>query len=142
MPINSKDAGTKHIRTAGLPIFFNPDISSPRPALVRIMINAIFRRSADMPRILPSNRFKPYGPRTIPVINIPSRLGNLIFWQSHPMNIPKIRINAILNNIKFLLYTQKKLTLSALIYSQKSSAFISGLSNFITKGELHSLKIL
>ena len=79
MPIISNDAGTKHIRTAGLPIFFSPDKSSPRPALVRIMINAILRSSADIPRILSASRLSPYGPRIIPVINIPSKAGNLIF---------------------------------------------------------------
>ena len=112
MPISSNDAGTKHIRTAGLPIFLSPDRSSPRPALVRIMINAILRSSADIPRILSSNRLSTYGPRTIPVISMPSKLGNLIFWHIHPINIPKIRISEILNNIIFLLiYAEKADTL-------------------------------
>ena len=81
-------------------------------ALVRIMINAILRSSADIPRILSSNRLSTYGPRTIPVISMPSKLGNLIFWHIHPINIPKIRISEILNNIIFLLiYAEKADTL-------------------------------
>ena len=57
-PISSKDAGTKHIRTAGRPSFFSPEVSSPSPARVRIMIRAIFRSSGEMPRMLPSSRFR------------------------------------------------------------------------------------
>ena len=105
IPSNSKDAGTKHIKTAGLPIFFRPDRSSPSPALVRIMISAIFRSSDDIPRILLSNRFNTYGPRITPVANIPNKLGSLHFWQSHPMDIPTIRINAILNSMNFPPYS-------------------------------------
>lgn len=61
-----------------------PDKSNPNPALVRIIIRAIFRNSDDIPKILPSIRLRTYGPRTIPVSNIPSKLGSFIFWHIHP----------------------------------------------------------
>ena len=48
IPASSKVAGTKHIIMAGLPILLSPDISRLSPALVRIMINAIFLKSADI----------------------------------------------------------------------------------------------
>ena len=99
IPTISNVAGTKHIITAGLPIFLSPERSRPRPALVRIMISAIFRSSAEIPRILSSNRFSTYGPSVMPVIIIPSRLGSLIFLQIQPIDIPTSRIKAILNNM-------------------------------------------
>ena len=55
--MSSHVAGTKHIRKAGLPIFFKPDASRLRPALVRIMISAIFLSSEDIERMLTSIRF-------------------------------------------------------------------------------------
>ena len=99
IPRISRLAGTKHISTAGLPIFFSPDRSSPRPALVRIMIRAIFRNSDDMPRILSSNKSSMYGPRTIPVTSNPSKPGSFIFRHIQLMDIPTSKINEILNNI-------------------------------------------
>ena len=101
MPMISKDAGTKHIRTAGLPIFFKPDKSRLSPALVKIIIRAIFLSSAEMPSILASIRFRTYGPSSMPVISMPSRLGSLIFRHSQPRDIPTIKISATLNNIQF-----------------------------------------
>ena len=68
--------------TSALPVFrffFKPDRSSPSPALVRIMISAILRNSDDIPRMLSSNRSSIYGPRTMPVISIPSKPGSFIF---------------------------------------------------------------
>ena len=102
IPIISNDAGRKHISTAGLPIFLSPDISSPSPALVKIIISAILRSSADIPNMLSSIRLSTYGPSTIPVISIPSKLGSFIFWHIHPIDIPIIKINEILSNIFFL----------------------------------------
>ena len=99
IPTISNGAGTKHIITAGLPIFLSPERSRPRPALVRMIISAIFRSSAEIPRILSSNRFSTYGPSIIPVIIIPSKLGSLIFLQIQPIDIPTSKIKAILSNI-------------------------------------------
>ena len=107
MPSSSKEAGTKHINTADLPIFFIPDKSNPSPALVKIIMSAIFLSSVDTPRILPSKRLRTYGPNTMPVANIPSNPGNLHFWQIHPIDIPKSKISEILNHIKILLKMQK-----------------------------------
>ena len=50
--------------------------------------------------MLESIRFKTYGPNIIPVISIPNKLGNLHFWHNHPKIMPKLKINATLNNIK------------------------------------------
>ena len=58
IPISSNVAGRKHIKKAGLPSFFKPDKSKPKPALVSIIIRAIFLKSADIAKILGSNRFK------------------------------------------------------------------------------------
>ena len=58
IPSNSKLAGRKHIRIAGLPIFFSPVISSPSPALVRIIMSAIFLNSEDILRIDESIRLR------------------------------------------------------------------------------------
>lgn len=55
--MSSHVASTKHIRKAGLTIFFKPDVSRQRPALVRIMISAIFLSSEDIERMLTSIRF-------------------------------------------------------------------------------------
>ena len=54
IPSSSKLAGTKHMSTADLPIFFSPDRSSPSPARVNMMISAILRSSDEIPRMLPS----------------------------------------------------------------------------------------
>ena len=99
IPSISKEAGTKHIKTAGLPIFLSPVRSSPSPARVRMMISAIFLSSEEMERILSSKRFSTYGPNTIPVSSIPKRLGSFTFRHIHPIAIPTTRINAMLNNI-------------------------------------------
>ena len=55
IPSNSKVAGTKHIITAGLPIFFNPEISRLKPARVKIIIKAIFLISDEIPSSESSN---------------------------------------------------------------------------------------
>ena len=81
-------------------------------------MSAIFLSSVDTPRILPSKRLRTYGPNTMPVANIPSNPGSLHFWQIHPIDIPRSKISEILNNIKILLKTQKKLTASALIIAE------------------------
>ena len=105
IPKSSKLAGTKHIITAGRPIFLSPEISSPNPARIRMMISAILRSSDEIFRIFSSNRFNTYGPRTIPVSNIPRSPGNFNFLQIQLILIPQSRISAILNNIKIPSYS-------------------------------------
>ena len=58
IPRISKVAGTKHIKTAGLPTFFKSFISRFRPALVNIIIKAICRKSAEIDKIFGSRRFR------------------------------------------------------------------------------------
>ena len=55
---SSNVAGRKHIKMAGLPSFLKADKSSPKPALVKMMIRAIFLRSPDIAKILGSKMFK------------------------------------------------------------------------------------
>ena len=114
--------------TAGLPIFLRPETSRLYPALVRIIISAIFLISDEIDKIDVSMQSKTYGPSITPVNIIPNRLGNLHFWHNQPKIIPSIKINAILNNIIISPFHAEKLTTSAFTYSQKSSAFISGFS--------------
>ena len=99
IPRISKQAGTKHIRIAGLPTFFKSSRFSESPALARIMINAIFRSSDEIFKMEASIRFKAYGPNTIPVTNIPKSPGRCTFLQSHPIIMPSNSIHAILINI-------------------------------------------
>ena len=57
IPIISKQAGTKHIRTAGRPTFFKSLISILSPARVKIIISAICLKSVDIFKIAGSSRF-------------------------------------------------------------------------------------
>ena len=58
IPRISKVAGTKHIKTAGLPTFFKSFILRFKPALVNIIIKAICRKSVDIDKIFGSRRFR------------------------------------------------------------------------------------
>ena len=89
----SQEAGIKDMRIALRPAFFRSFKSSDRPALIRIMIRAIFRRSADIERIDGSRKSRTYGPRTIPVTSIPMILGSFNFWQIAPMTSPTRKIS-------------------------------------------------
>ena len=89
----SQEAGMKDMRIALRPAFFKSFKSSDRPALIRIMIRAIFRRSADIERIDGSRKSRTYGPRTIPVRSIPMILGSFSFWQIAPMTSPTRKIS-------------------------------------------------
>ncbi len=100
MPIISAHAGTKHIRTAGLPACFRSEIFSDRPALVRIIISAIWRKSAEIFKIEESIRFSAWGLNTIPVRIIPKSPGSLAFVNRLPKRSPSNKINAILVNMK------------------------------------------
>ena len=48
VPNISTHAGTKHTRSAGLPTFFKSEIPSDKPALVRIITNAICHNSPEI----------------------------------------------------------------------------------------------
>ena len=99
VPIISIHAGTKHIRIAGRPTFFKSEKFKDKPALVKIITNAICLKSPDIVSIESSTKFRQCGLNTIPTIIIPNRLGNFIFENSHPTNNPNSKIIAILVNI-------------------------------------------
>ena len=77
---------------AGRPTFLKSLRSKDKPALIRIIINAILLKSDDIFKIELSIRFNTYGPKIIPVKIIPSRLGNFSFLQIQPVNIPNNNI--------------------------------------------------
>ncbi|MPM76779.1 hypothetical protein SDC9_123778 [bioreactor metagenome] len=107
-PSSSKVAGTKHIRTAGLPTFFRSLRSKAMPARMRITISAIFLRSAEMLRIDGSIRFSTCGPSRTPDSIMPSRGGSFSFCITPPRARPQNKISARLNNIKKPLPSAKK----------------------------------
>ena len=100
IPIISKLAGTKHINIAGRPTFFKSSISRLSPALVNIMMRANSLKSADIESIELSNKFKQYGPNTIPVIISPKSDGSFKSENIFPSIIPHKNINAKLRSIK------------------------------------------
>ena len=75
----SNVAGRKDIKSAGRPTFFRSFKFRESPALMRIMTSAIFRSSAEMPRMEGSKRSRTYGPSRIPVTSIPMMRGRWIF---------------------------------------------------------------
>ena len=103
IPNISKQAGTKHMSMAGRPTFFKSFTSKERPALVKMMMSAMRRKSEDMFKIESSIILREYGPRMIPVKSIPIKLGKWIFLHIHPINIPINKIIEILISIKFIL---------------------------------------
>ena len=88
-PTISHAAGTKLSSSAGLPHFFRSDSSRLSPARVSIMISAIFRRSAEIPSSAGSSH-----------PSIPVSFGSRRSPASSPSASPKIRISAMLSNIK------------------------------------------
>ena len=128
----SQLAGTHAIITAGRPTFFRSAKFKESPALIRIMISAICRSSDEMDKMDASSQFSTYGPSTMPVSSIPIMRGRPHFWQIAAMPSPSKKINASdVNIIKILpdtlmypkfIPTRKKLMLSAIRTSQKSSA--------------------
>ena len=130
----SKTAGTKHINTAGRPIFFKSSMSSDNPARVKIITSAIVLISDEISSIFLSIRFIANGPRVIPTIKNANIGGNFIFLKNFPNNKDKIIIIAILFNIKFLLYIIKKLMRSVKNRSHQQIFCVL----VINKGVLHS----
>ena len=70
-PAISQVAGTNDSKMAGLPTFFKSSMSKDKPALSKIIINAIFRKSAEIESIEESNRLRTNGPNTMPVMSMP-----------------------------------------------------------------------
>ena len=90
----SKLAGRQDIRIAGRPTFFKSARFRESPALSRMMISAICRRSDEMERMDGSSRLNTYGPSRMPVTSIPMILGRRIFWHSAAMARPNRKMNA------------------------------------------------
>ena len=103
VPTISTHAGRKHISTAGLPTFFKSEIFSDKPALVKMMTNAICLISPDIIRMDSSIALRQCGLNMIPTRIIPNRLGNFTFENNQPVTRPNNKIIAILVNIKFSL---------------------------------------
>ena len=116
-PTISKDAGTNAIITAERPAFLRSARSNDSPAFNKIMIKAILRRSAEIPKIDGSNRFKTYGPNTIPVTSIPMILGSFNFWQMAPIASPTRKINANDVNISTTFFLKIQFTRSVSLSS-------------------------
>ena len=104
VPTISTHAGTKHIRSAGRPTIFKSEKFKDKPALVKIITNAICLKSPDIVSIESSTKFRPCGLNTIPTIIIPNRLGNFAFENIHPPSNPNSKITAILVNIQSSIY--------------------------------------
>ena len=91
------------MKTAGLPTFLRSSRLRDKPALIKIMINAISLKSAEIIKIDSSKRFKTYGPNMIPVNSMPIIRGSFKRCQSAAKANPakKIKDNDV--NIIFLL---------------------------------------
>ena len=74
----SQLAGTHAIMTAGRPTRLRSDKSSDRPALIKIMMSAIRRRSDEMDKMESSSQFSTYGPIRIPTSSMPMMRGRPI----------------------------------------------------------------
>ena len=98
-PIISKQAGIKHINIAGLPIFFKLLILNDNPDLVSINIKAICLKYDEIVISVSSTIFKTEGPIRIPNKIYHINLGNLIFSNIKPPNIPSVKIINKLKNI-------------------------------------------
>ena len=92
-PRISKLAGTNDISTAGRPTFLRSDKSSDSPALIRMIISAIFRSSAEIPRICGSSRSRTNGPSRIPATIMPTIRGRRIFSQIAASDSPARRMS-------------------------------------------------
>ena len=92
-PRISKLAGTNDISTAGRPTFLRSDKSSDSPALIRMTISAIFRSSAEIPRICGSSRSRTNGPSRIPATIMPTIRGRRIFSQIAASDSPARRMS-------------------------------------------------
>ena len=90
----SQLAGTQAIITAGRPTFFRSARLSDRPALIRMMISAICRRSDETDRMDGSSQFSTYGPSRMPVSSIPMMRGKCSCWHSAAMASPMRKTSA------------------------------------------------
>ena len=100
-PTISNDAGTKASKIAGLPTFFKSFKFNDKPALSKMIINAILRSSAEIDKIDESRKSSTYGPSTIPVTSIPIMRGSFNFWHIAAIQSPTKKISANDVNIFF-----------------------------------------
>ena len=89
MPRISKQAGTKHIRTAGRPTRFRSSTSSDSPARISMIIRAILRSSAEIPNMEPSIRSR-HRVQQIPV-RIKRQKSGKQGVQPKPQSLPRSR---------------------------------------------------
>lgn len=104
------------------------------------MINAIFRRSAEIDRMEGSRKSNTYGPNTMPVMSIPMILGSFSLWQIAPIASPTRKISANDVNIFFPPFCTKKADGFCDFFIVEVISSIS--SSGIPKGELHSLYVV
>ena len=92
MPIISKQAGTKHNKIAGLPIFLRLLISKDKPDLVRIITKAICLKYEEIDNNVSSTMFNSDGPINIPSMIYQTSFGSLIFSKIKPPSMPPPKI--------------------------------------------------
>ena len=97
----SQLAGMQHIITAGRPTFFRSDRSSDRPALIKMMMSAIWRNSDEIDRMESSSQFSTYGPIKMPVSSMPMMRGRPIRLHSAAAAKPSRNTSASDVNIVF-----------------------------------------
>ena len=97
----SQLAGTHAIMTAGRPTRLRSDKSSDRPALIKIMMSAIRRRSDEMDKMESSSQFSTYGPIRMPVSSMPMMRGRPIRLHSAAAARPSRNTSASEVNIVF-----------------------------------------
>ena len=99
-PMISNVAGTKDIRIAGRPTFFRSERFRESPALIRIMISAICRRSDDMDNTESSSRFSTYSQAKCRQAKIPMIRGGFSFSKRDARSRPVRKMSASDVNIK------------------------------------------
>lgn len=97
----SKHAGTKHIKIADTPTFFNEFKSKDNPERVNISTSAICLRTADIFNKSSLIILKTEGPNKTPNIKYQIIFGILIFSNPIPPITPKKKIRPKLKNIEF-----------------------------------------
>ena len=137
-PIISKVAGRKDIKMAGRPTFFRSERFKDSPALIRMMIRAICRRSEETDSTESSSRFRTYGPSKMPASSMPMIRGSFSFSKTDARSRPDRKISASDVNIKTSLHCDKKcnkkswwLCKSAEVISLYTSGLVKTRENFI-----------
>ena len=118
----SQLAGTHAIMTAGRPTRLRSDKSSDRPALIKIMMSAICRRSDEMDKMESSSQFSTYGPIRMPVSSMPMMRGRPIRLHSAAAARPSRNASASEVSIVFSSQKRRKADGICVNLTQKSSA--------------------